>query len=368
MCHAFSPFLYSIWVSLLTAPLSVLGASERCSDAGLDWYNNAVGETPCQTYERLRRICNPSYTVPESLKDAEPQDRCTDPNAECCCNNIAFSLRMLCFTCQMGLGEYGFGVDAQKGTYQMYLAQGSNEGECEPQSFQALPMTVQEEACSRNMRIFRGLYDGTFWKEGSWFYLWSNEYLSQQLSTQGEQAFYPCFGNIGTSISTSIATTDLNPTVSPTSESSSSGAMSMSKGNSKFPEGAIAGIVIGVVIAVAGIGLAIWWYFWKYRRGEQDSKVFDRGTIVPPSPGPTGAVGGRFGPIRERNGYEYAPVVATGRPSMVDPLASNSSSPQVVRNVSETRIPGKGGRSGGYEGVDYRGVDFGYSMREKSGW
>ncbi|KAL0566851.1 hypothetical protein V5O48_015150, partial [Marasmius crinis-equi] len=94
--------------TVFTAGLDDDNGVSKCTDGGLDWYTSAVGETPCRTYERLRQICNNNYRVGILTED----EKCDDQVGDCCCNNIAFSLRMLCFTCQKGLGGRGAGIDA----------------------------------------------------------------------------------------------------------------------------------------------------------------------------------------------------------------------------------------------------------------
>ncbi|KAK0243739.1 hypothetical protein EDD85DRAFT_897346 [Armillaria nabsnona] len=96
----------------------------QCADNGSDWYTSVVGETPCRTYERLRKLCNSQYVL-GALNPNTPPDMCDDQIADCCCNSIAFGLSMLCLTCQQGIGN-GNGIDAGVGAYQLYLKHGTN--------------------------------------------------------------------------------------------------------------------------------------------------------------------------------------------------------------------------------------------------
>ncbi|EEB98552.1 hypothetical protein MPER_01917, partial [Moniliophthora perniciosa FA553] len=88
----------------------------ECVDDGLDWYFDIIGETPCSTYNRVRRIGDPGYELPNfNITKGIPVDPSTLPekcNAECCCNSIAFSLNMLCLTCKNGVGTNESGIDA----------------------------------------------------------------------------------------------------------------------------------------------------------------------------------------------------------------------------------------------------------------
>ncbi|KAI0770416.1 hypothetical protein C8Q74DRAFT_898621 [Fomes fomentarius] len=68
-----------------------VAAGTTCAARQLDWYTDVVGENPCETYQRLRRLCNPSYQVP-SIDSTPPGNVCDDPNSVCCCNTVAFQL------------------------------------------------------------------------------------------------------------------------------------------------------------------------------------------------------------------------------------------------------------------------------------
>ncbi|EEB94846.1 hypothetical protein MPER_06277, partial [Moniliophthora perniciosa FA553] len=71
-----SPFL--LFFSHLLIPTHAQGnGTSKCADSGSDWYTNAVGETPCNTYERLRKLCNSNYRV-GTLTTNTPPDYCDD--------------------------------------------------------------------------------------------------------------------------------------------------------------------------------------------------------------------------------------------------------------------------------------------------
>ncbi|KAI0754646.1 hypothetical protein C8Q80DRAFT_379194 [Daedaleopsis nitida] len=136
-------------------------AGTRCASRQLDWYTDVVGENPCETYQRLRQICNPGYKV-RTLGPAPPGDRCDDPDSTCCCNTISFQLSMLCEVCQNDR-EAGSstGIDAPIGTYIKYV-QG-----CIPWKNDELPPKVQASVCAAGIRLDDGLYNS--WEDGAWF-------------------------------------------------------------------------------------------------------------------------------------------------------------------------------------------------------
>ncbi|KAF8217226.1 hypothetical protein K438DRAFT_413074 [Mycena galopus ATCC 62051] len=145
---------------LLVAAARVAADNLACNGTGMDWYKTMVGETPCQTYQSLRQICNPEYTVGVQNVNTPP-DSCSDQVSGCCCNTIAFSLSMLCLNCQQNIGT-GNGFDAGTGAYQDYLGSCAN-----PQSFQ-LPSDIQTAVCNEKLKIDNDIYTNG-WSDGSWF-------------------------------------------------------------------------------------------------------------------------------------------------------------------------------------------------------
>ncbi|KAJ8090793.1 hypothetical protein PM082_024974 [Marasmius tenuissimus] len=244
-----SPVVF-IFVFILTVISTALGTiSEdggvtRCEDMVLDWYQKAVGETPCKTYERVRQLCNPDFRVPNITYNPD-DDGCDDQVGDCCCNNIAFSLRMLCFTCQQGEGTHGYGVDADKGTYQRYLS--PNGKECQPRTTKFLLPKVQTGVCNAGIRLFDGLYEKTYWEEGSWFYIWSRNALTNAYNKRGDAAFRQCDGL------SHLVTTSVDSTPFSTSTSSSYPDTQM-KASQSVSKGTIAGICAGII----GVGLLLW--------------------------------------------------------------------------------------------------------------
>ncbi|KAJ6602107.1 hypothetical protein B0H10DRAFT_2230327 [Mycena sp. CBHHK59/15] len=96
-----------------------------CNGTGMDWHSVMVGETPCQTYQKLCQICNPECAsaspplcLPTQTDDflffravtvgmmntVIPPDTCSDPVSGCCCNSIEWALSMLCLNCQQDIG------------------------------------------------------------------------------------------------------------------------------------------------------------------------------------------------------------------------------------------------------------------------
>ncbi|KAJ7034442.1 hypothetical protein C8F04DRAFT_956426 [Mycena alexandri] len=151
--------------SLLAAALSLQAAGVAadnlvCNGTGMDWYTGMVGETPCQTYQKLRRICNSQYTVGVQ-STATPPDFCTDQVSSCCCNTLAFSLSMLCLNCQQNIGNTT-GYDAGTGAYQDYL------GSCPNPQTKKLPTDIQTAVCNEPIKIDDDIYTNG-WDDGSWF-------------------------------------------------------------------------------------------------------------------------------------------------------------------------------------------------------
>ncbi|ESK85405.1 hypothetical protein Moror_5909 [Moniliophthora roreri MCA 2997] len=282
-----SPFLL-LFFSYLLIPTHAQGnGTTRCADSGSDWYINAVGETPCNTYERLRKLCNSNYRV-GTLTTNTPPDYCDEQVADCCCNNIAFSLSMLCLTCQVGAGPSGSGVDAGVGAYQMYL-KGNRKGFCSPQTNRTLPNQIQNAVCRNNIKIFDEIYN-IFWGDGAWFYVWASSTITKAYSALGDGAFSKCpkpsgSSSIPGSSSISSSTSATSPVSSGTLDSSN--LESESKG---IGGGAIAGIVIGVIAGVAAAILGVF-FCLRRRRSKYKSVVIDpdpptRNSPLPPAPTP----------------------------------------------------------------------------------
>ncbi|KAJ7227740.1 hypothetical protein B0H12DRAFT_1030325 [Mycena haematopus] len=168
-----------------------------CTGTGMDWYINMVGETPCQTYQSLRQICNSQYTVGVQNINTPP-DTCTDQVSGCCCNTIAFSLSMLCLNCQQNIGT-GIGIDAGTGAYTDYLNGCSN-----PQSFK-LPTDIQTAVCNEKLKIDDDIYTNG-WPDGSCVF--TSETIQKDNIVANNNSFTHC------------ASTTLNTSSAPGSSSS----------------------------------------------------------------------------------------------------------------------------------------------------
>ncbi|KAJ3777353.1 hypothetical protein FB446DRAFT_169821 [Lentinula raphanica] len=194
-------FLFSTFFSTFFLVAHADGIVD-CFGTELDWYKTKVGETPCTTYERLRKICNSSFETGIMHTNAPP-DTCMDEFGDCCCNSVAFALSMFCLayvaresvlrllmifnqslitSCQQGKG-----IDAGAGTYQLYL-QGSRPSghSCSPvvnrscvsfckqvvgmqsQTLHSLPTHIEDAVCDQGIKIIDDIYSRTFWANGAW--------------------------------------------------------------------------------------------------------------------------------------------------------------------------------------------------------
>ncbi|KAK1221417.1 hypothetical protein PQX77_015774 [Marasmius sp. AFHP31] len=235
-------------ISTAFGAVSVDGGVTRCEDTGLYWYEKAIGETPCKTYERLRQICNSGFRVPDMRKDLN-SDRCSDPAGGCCCNNIAFSLRMLCYTCQRGMGGFGYGQDVGPGAYQIYLT--SENKTCPNETKGMLLPDVQAAVCNSGIKFFKGLYDKAVWEDGAFFFAWTRDELTKSYIAEEEGAL-SC-QNTSNPLS---SFTSLSAPTSPSTPDTQTGASEM------VPKEVIAGICAALV----GVILILWFLLFKLRR------------------------------------------------------------------------------------------------------
>ncbi|KAK0504446.1 hypothetical protein EDD18DRAFT_1133803 [Armillaria luteobubalina] len=237
----------------------------QCADNGSDWYTNVVGETPCRTYERLRKICNSQYVL-GTLSTKAPPDTCDDQVASCCCNSIAFGLSMLCVTCQHGRGN-GSGIDADRGSYQSYLMHGSNSF-CTPNTNRSFTNDIQTSVCNNELKIHDSFYDRVFWADGSWFYTWSREYMEMINAVDGNNSFTHCSSTTMNVTSTSSQFQSTPYLTLSATSSASLGPTSTGIGSpSKFLSGgAVAGIVVGSIAFAGVIILFLIWLLWYHRR------------------------------------------------------------------------------------------------------
>ncbi|ESK90401.1 P-loopcontaining nucleoside triphosphate hydrolase protein [Moniliophthora roreri MCA 2997] len=262
---------------------------DACLDGGLDWYSTALEETPCRTYERLRRICNPNYNVPFMTIPA-PGDSCDDDLGDCCCNSISFSLSMLCLTCQKGLGtnQNIKGINAFPGSYAKYLTHGP--GLCGTQVNKTLPDVVQTAVCRQGIKLYDAFYNRVFWDDGSWFFEWTSNFLSQQQSAFGEQAYdAACSPPSSASLSASVfsvpsSTDTVSIPLSASTEPQTTSIVGQSDG-SRLSVGAIAGIAVGAgIVGIVAAG-AVFFLACRNRRFKRHSG--SRWQMSQPLPGAT---------------------------------------------------------------------------------
>ncbi|KAJ8083548.1 hypothetical protein PM082_009422 [Marasmius tenuissimus] len=214
-----------------------------------EFYTTGVGETSCRTYERLRQLCNSDFRV-RTLNPKSPPDVCNEQYANCCCNSVAFSLSMLCLTCQQGIGPFNSGFDAKEGTYQAYLAS------CTPQLNKILPTDIQSGVCNNKIKIYDHLYEN-LWDNGGWylqviiFFHYTAQHLTvDQHAGPNFTTYCPVGGN------TSSTSNPINYP-EPTNIGNSEGSLG---------KGDIAAIVIGTMVIVAGLVGAVCYFLRRRKR------------------------------------------------------------------------------------------------------
>ncbi|KAI0946435.1 hypothetical protein AcW1_009898 [Taiwanofungus camphoratus] len=184
---------------------TVRGGNTTCIGNGLDWYTDAVGETPCMTYQRLRQICNADYQVP-SFRPNTPGDNCDDQLQACCCNSVSWALSMLCMNCQQDTnGGNVNGIDAGVGAYSMYRMSSSTTW-CTPGTNQSLPADVQSAVCNEGIRLDDFLYV-LFWNDGTWFYTYTRETAQEDQVSNANNTFTHCANQIVSLTSSTPAST-----------------------------------------------------------------------------------------------------------------------------------------------------------------
>ncbi|KAH7919923.1 hypothetical protein BV22DRAFT_837870 [Leucogyrophana mollusca] len=202
-------------VSTSLALVTVYAGNTTCLSGQLDWYTDAVGESPCITYQRMRQICDNNYEVP-SFRPTTPGDNCDSQVVDCCCNSMAFTLSMLCMNCQQDASDGDVtGIDAGNGSYSMYLSPGGVF--CGQASNGTLPADITTAICNSNIKLDSWL-NRSFWSNGAWYYDWTREYAVEQQAINNNNTWTMC-GNQVSTTSTSSAST-YNPTA-PTTPSNS---------------------------------------------------------------------------------------------------------------------------------------------------
>ncbi|KAI0716641.1 hypothetical protein C8Q76DRAFT_725071 [Earliella scabrosa] len=209
-------------VSLLAVVLaSLLGSSVAisCNSPDFGWYTDIVGETPCDTYSKLRQICAPGVKVTTSHDLSKVGRRCLDTNTECCCNSISWQLSNLCENCvSFPLGELVLPED-----FTDFYPAG-----CKPLLNNMLPPKVQDEVCSSGVKIDDFFFQETpnDWTDARGF--WNTAVVAQRMTAyhiaHGNNTLTRCEAGVvpsGSSISAP-------PSASSSAQSSSSSSKSRS--------------------------------------------------------------------------------------------------------------------------------------------
>ncbi|TFK84712.1 hypothetical protein K466DRAFT_496071 [Polyporus arcularius HHB13444] len=301
-------WLAKSWFALAVVVLAIFpwfprayAGNTTCASSQLDWYTNYVGESPCDTYQRLRRICNPDYEV-QNLRPDAPGDQCDDQVSGCCCNTIAFQLSMLCMNCQYDSAavqnknavllfssrlRYECPVAAAVGTYTIY------RGSCGAGINYSLSADLQSAVCNENIRLDNFLYGG--WDTGDC--IWTRDNATRDHAASNNNTFTHCPNqeasssiDVATTLSTGATTTSfriittmfftasvcghslfvavtnsdpqcIQDTPSPTAEKDNSGGVA--GGNHV---GAIVGGCLGAVAGILLLGGLF--MFWRTRRNQ----------------------------------------------------------------------------------------------------
>ncbi|KAJ7097142.1 hypothetical protein B0H15DRAFT_32620 [Mycena belliarum] len=254
-----TPFL----AALAVVPIVVraaLNPNLACNGTGLDWYKDMAGETPCETYQHLRQICNANYAVGVQ-KISTPPDTCNDQVSGCCCNSIAFALSMLCLNCQQNIGTSA-GLDAGAGAFQIYLNNGGRTS-CPNPLNGKLPTDVQKAVCNSKIKINDDLYPNR-WADGSWFYVFTRDTILKDIIATNNNTFTRCPS------ATISSSTSKSRSASSSSAATSSGAPPAAR-RRVLATGAIAGgIAVAGFAVLAGLIAALWWCRRRRRRGTRE--------------------------------------------------------------------------------------------------
>ncbi|OBZ71691.1 hypothetical protein A0H81_08586 [Grifola frondosa] len=210
----------SVVITLFTFRIDLAHAASgntTCASTQLDWYTDAVGETPCVTYQRLRQICNSDYQVP-TFRPNTPGDNCDDQLMLLQFNFVGLS--MLCMNCQYDPATGTTGIDAGVGAYEMYSTRGDGSM-CTPGTNKTLPADIQSAVCNRGIKISDFLYD-LFWSDGTWFYIYTKETAQTDQAANNNNTFSHCPNTTSTiSATSSTQTSSASPSPSVTASSPS---------------------------------------------------------------------------------------------------------------------------------------------------
>ncbi|KAG1745132.1 uncharacterized protein EDB91DRAFT_178471 [Suillus paluster] len=218
-----------------------------CAGNMTQWYTDAVGETACVTYQRLRQICNPSYQVP-NFRPNTPGDQCDDQLQSCCCNSISWALSMLCMNCQWDVdGGSASGIDAGIGAYGLYRSPSGPF--CSPGTNQSLPSDIQAAVCNEDIKIANFLYD-LFWSDGPWFYVYTMNTASKDEAATNNNMYTHCNSTTSSTLSSSASYSTSTTSAAPSQTSTA--ALVDSAESSKVPTivGAVVGSIVALVVAV----------------------------------------------------------------------------------------------------------------------
>ncbi|KAJ8596820.1 hypothetical protein M405DRAFT_757036 [Rhizopogon salebrosus TDB-379] len=229
-----------------------------CAGSMTQWYTDAVGETACTTYQRLRQICNANYQVP-NFRPVVPGDQCDDGVSSCCCNSISFGLSMLCMNCQLDVdGGPTAGIDYGPGAYGSYLT--SQSGQCSPSTIQLLPSDVQSAVCNRGIKLANFLYN-LYWVDGSWPYeATMNFALKDEAATNNNMYNTHC--------NSTTSTTSTNLSSSTSSPSTTSAPSQTTTAASGAAHGVNVPTIVGAVIGSAAVlvaAAAVAGFCWRRR-------------------------------------------------------------------------------------------------------
>ncbi|KAI1789404.1 hypothetical protein LXA43DRAFT_893016 [Ganoderma leucocontextum] len=242
----------------------VHGAKDNttCISSQLAWYTDAVGETPCVTYQRLRQICNADYQV-QKFNTITPGDSCNDQLKDCCCNSVSWALSMLCMNCQYFENDGSLGIDAGEcnGAYEKYL------GSCLNIAVNmTLPDDVQSAVCNEKIKIDRNLYN-LFWSTGAWYVTYTRDSITEDLVATNNNTFTHC------------ASTTVNTTTTKAGTSTATGSSKPHSTASSIPQSSsntavVIGAAVGGALGAIALGLVGFW-FWYQRRRAQGPKPLD---------------------------------------------------------------------------------------------
>ncbi|OAX43416.1 hypothetical protein K503DRAFT_681193 [Rhizopogon vinicolor AM-OR11-026] len=215
-----------------------------CAGNLTQWYTDAVGETACVTYQRLRQICHPNYQVP-NFRAVAPGDQCDDGLSFCCCNSISWGLSMLCLNCQWDVvGGPTSGIDADVGAYTAYRTLGSPSGQfCTPGTNQSFSSDIQSAVCNEGIKIADFLYN-LYWDAGSCEF--TMDAALKDKAASNNNMYDHCNSTTSTTSSLSTSTTS-----APSQTTTATSAGSAQSSNVPTIVGAVIGGVAVLVFAAA---------------------------------------------------------------------------------------------------------------------